>query len=69
MNAGGVAPFHTHMDGRQAGGGGGGAPRGEGRLVEEPTGWRAGWYGVGEPGARRTLRLRTEGNMEHNFCI
>ena len=49
---------------------GGGAHRVDGRLVEEEhTGWMAGWYGVGEPGARRTLRLRTEGNMEHNFCI
>ena len=40
-----------------------------GRQVEEHTGWRAGRYRVGDPGARRTQRLRTEGNMEHKMYL
>ena len=38
-----------------------------GRQVEEHTGWIAGRYGVVDPGARRTQRLRTEGNMEYKM--
>ena len=30
------------------------------RQVDEHTGWMAGRYGVGDPWARRTLRLTTE---------
>ena len=40
-----------------------------GRQVEEHTGWMAGRYRVDDPGARRTQRLRTEGNMEHKMYL
>ena len=40
-----------------------------GRQVDDHTGWMAGRNGVGELGARRTQRIRAQGNIEHKIYL